>query len=122
MPHTPGGTKCVLWVGGEPRKTTTVNGTVSLKPLYKGQVGSVRGTCRYLLLFYSSNDGTAQTELDDTRLDESIAAHNFAVLKQSPEEQLAQLNKALEKAKADVTEFTTLPVAGKADLRRPRRV
>ena len=112
----------MLRVGGKPRKTTTVYGTVPLKPLYKGQVGSVRGACRYLLLFCSSNDDTAQTELDDTRHDESIATHNLAVLKQSLEDQLAQLNKALEKAKADVTEFTTLPVAGKADLRRPRRV
>ena len=41
-----------LWVGGEPRKTTTVNGTVPLKPLYKGQVGSVGA--------FSSNDVTAQ--------------------------------------------------------------
>ena len=34
------------------------------------------------------------------------------MLKQSLEDQLAQLNKALEKAKADVTAFTMLPVAG----------
>ena len=71
--HTPGGTKGVLWVGGEsrktagptlpgaarrrtlqegtnyvlrvnvkPRKSFTVNGTVPLKPLFKGQVGCVR--------------------------------------------------------------------------------
>ena len=30
-------------VNGEPRKTTTVNGTVPLEPLYMGQVGSIRG-------------------------------------------------------------------------------
>eukprot|EP00450_Noctiluca_scintillans_P037561 CAMPEP_0194549592 /NCGR_PEP_ID=MMETSP0253-20130528/95285_1 /TAXON_ID=2966 /ORGANISM="Noctiluca scintillans" /LENGTH=308 /DNA_ID=CAMNT_0039397023 /DNA_START=76 /DNA_END=1000 /DNA_ORIENTATION=- len=49
----------------------------------------------------------AQIELDDTRHTESHAAHNFAMLKQSLEDQLAQLNKALEKAKGDVAEFTT---------------
>ena len=58
----------------------------------------------------------AQTELDDIRHAESNAAHNFAMLKQSLEDQLAQLNKALEKAKADVAEFTTSLDAGKADL------
>jgi len=58
----------------------------------------------------------AQTELDDTRHAESNAAHNFALLKQSLEDQLAQLNKDLEKAKADVAEFTTSLDAGKADL------
>jgi len=58
----------------------------------------------------------AQTELDDTRHAESNAAHNFAMLKQSLEDQLAQLNKDLEKAKADVAEFTTSLDAGKADL------
>ena len=33
-------------VGGEPGKTATVIGTVPLKPLFKGQVGSVRGPDR----------------------------------------------------------------------------
>ena len=40
------GPNYVLRVGGEPRKTTTVNGTVPLKPLYKGQVGCARGTAQ----------------------------------------------------------------------------
>ena len=47
----------------------------------------------------------AQTELDDTRHAESNAAHNFSMLQQSLEDQLAQLNRALKKAKAD--EYTT---------------
>jgi len=59
---------------------------------------------------------TAQTELDDTRHAESTAAHNFAMLKQSLEDQLAQNKKALAKAKTDKAEFTTSLEAGKADL------
>ena len=43
----------------------------------------------------------AQSELDDTRHAVSNAAHNFATLKQSLEDQLAQDNKALDKAKAE---------------------
>ena len=43
----------------------------------------------------------AQFELDDTRHAVSNAAHNFAMLKQSLVDQLAQDNKALEQAKAD---------------------
>ena len=35
----------------------------------------------------------AQTELDDTRHAESNAAHNFSMLQQSLEDQLAQLNR-----------------------------
>ena len=57
-----------------------------------------------------------QTELDDTRHTESNAAHNFLLLQQSLEDQLAQLNRALKKAKADVAEFTTSLDAEKADL------
>ena len=49
----------------------------------------------------------AQTELDDTRHAESNAAHNFAMLKQSLQDQLTQDNKALEKAKTDKAEFST---------------
>ena len=51
-------------------------------------------------------------EPDGTRHAEPIATHNLAVLKQSLVDQFAKLNKALEKAKG-VTEFTTLPAAGK---------
>ena len=69
----------------------------SSRPSTRGRVGSVRVVC--------------QIELDVTCYAGSIATH--VVLKQSLEYQCAQLNKALEKAKADVTEFTTLPVAGK---------
>ena len=58
----------------------------------------------------------AQTELDDTRHAESSAAHNFAMLKQSLEDQLTQNNKALEKAKTDKAEFATALEAEKADL------
>ena len=43
------------------------------------------------------------------------------VLKQSLEDQLAQFNKALENAMADVTEFTTLLDAGKADLAKAEK-
>ena len=43
----------------------------------------------------------AQTELGDTRHSESNAAHNFVMLRQSLEDQFAQLNKGLEKAKAN---------------------
>ena len=43
----------------------------------------------------------AQTLLDVTRHAGSNAGHNFALLKQSLEEQLTQDNKALTKAKAD---------------------
>ena len=50
--------------------------------------------------------------LDDIRHDESIAAHNFTVLQQSLEDQLVQINKDLENAKADVTVFTTTPLLG----------
>ena len=49
---------------------------------------------------------------DDIRHDESIAAHNLAVLLQSLEDQFAQINKDLEDAKADVTVFTTTPLLG----------
>ena len=45
----------------------------------------------------------------------------LAVLKQALEDQLAQFNKALERAKADVTEFTTLLDAGKADLAKAEK-
>eukprot|EP00450_Noctiluca_scintillans_P002421 CAMPEP_0194482150 /NCGR_PEP_ID=MMETSP0253-20130528/4235_1 /TAXON_ID=2966 /ORGANISM="Noctiluca scintillans" /LENGTH=688 /DNA_ID=CAMNT_0039321673 /DNA_START=47 /DNA_END=2116 /DNA_ORIENTATION=+ len=58
----------------------------------------------------------AQTQLDETRHAESNAAHNFALLRQSLEDQLAQDNKALEKAKADRAEFSTALAAEKADL------
>ena len=37
-----------------------------------------------------------------------VDRYSLAVLKQSLEDQLAQFNKALKKAMADVTEFTTL--------------
>ena len=79
-PHTPGGTGYVLWVGGEPGKTATINGTVPLKPLYKGQVG-VSGACAGSTTFASR----------------SLTTHNLAVHKQSLEDQFAQINKDLEK-------------------------
>ena len=60
--------------------------------------------------------GKAQSKLDDTRHAESHAAHNFARLKQSLEDQLAQDNKVLEKAKTDNAEFATSLEAEKPDL------
>ena len=58
----------------------------------------------------------AQTEFDDTRHAESNAGHNFSMLQQSLEDQFAQLNRALTKAKADVAEFTALLMLRKTDL------
>jgi len=58
----------------------------------------------------------AQTQLDETRHAESNAAHNFALLKQSLEDQLKQDNKALTKAKADNSEFASSLEAERADL------
>ena len=40
----------------------------------------------------------AQTELDDTRHAESNVAHNFSMLQQSLEDQLAQLNRAFHES------------------------
>ena len=54
--------------------------------------------------------------LDDTRRAVSNAVHNFAMLMQSLEGQLAQDNEALEKAKTDSS------AAGKADLVEAERV
>ena len=64
----------------------------------------------------------AQTELDDTRHAESNAAHNFSMHQQSLEDQLAQLNRAFTKAKADVAESTTSLAAEKTVLVVLRRV
>ena len=58
----------------------------------------------------------AQTKFVDTRHAESNAAHNFSMLQLFLEDQLAQLNRALKKAKADVAEFTASLDAEKADL------
>ena len=56
----------------------------------------------------------AQTELGDTRRCESNAAHNFVMLKQSLEDQLAHLNKDFDKAKANEVELTTSLELGRA--------
>ena len=40
----------------------------------------------------------AQTEFDDTRHAESNAAHNFSMLQQSLEDQLAQLSRAFKES------------------------
>ena len=56
----------------------------------------------------------AEAQLDETRHADLNAAHNFALLKQSLEDQLAQDSKALEKAKADRTEYSTSLVARKS--------
>ena len=95
MPHTPRGTNYVLRINVKPRNSFTVNGTVPLKPLYKGQVGCVRA-------FVSSNVVTDQTELDDSHLAESIATHDLVGFEQSLEDQLAQFYKAWVKVKAVV--------------------
>ena len=58
----------------------------------------------------------AQTLLDVTCHAESNAAHNFALLKQSLEDQLTQDNKALTKTKADNSEFASSLEAERADL------
>ena len=47
----------------------------------------------------------AQFEIDDTRYAKSNVAHNFVMLMQFLQDQLTQDSKALEKAKADKTEF-----------------
>ena len=57
----------------------------------------------------------AQTELDDTRR-ESDAAQTFAMIGHSLEKQLAQDNKALERARTDKAESTTALEAENADL------
>ena len=57
----------------------------------------------------------AQTELDDARFAVTNAAHNFATLKQSIEDQMAQAKTALEKDKAVKSELATALVVEKAD-------
>jgi len=52
--------------------------------------------------------------LHETRHADLNAAHNFALLKQSLEDQLTLDNKALAKAKADRTEYSTSSVAKKS--------
>ena len=69
--------------------------------------GSHSGECAHCFF------GKAQTGFDGTRHVVSNAALNFALLKQSLENQLEQLNKALEKAKEVVAEFTMMVVAGR---------
>ena len=49
----------------------------------------------------------AQAELDDTRFAVTNTAHNFAMLKQSIGDQLAQVNNALDKDMADKSELAT---------------
>ena len=56
----------------------------------------------------------AEAQLDETRHADLNAAHNFALLKQSLEDQLDQDSKALEKTKADRTEYSTSLVASKS--------
>ena len=58
----------------------------------------------------------AQFEIDDTRDAKSNVAHHFAVFVQFLEDQLTQDNKALEKAKADKTEFAAALATQKVDL------
>ena len=58
----------------------------------------------------------AQSKVDDTRHPESTAAYNFAMLKQSLEDQLAQDNKALERGKTDNVEFAASMAAETADV------
>ena len=64
----------------------------------------------------------AQTELDDARYAVTNVAHNFAMLTQSIEDQLAQAKKALEKDKADKSELATALVVEKPLLQRLMRV
>ena len=63
----------------------------------------------------------AQTQLDETRHAESNAARNFALLRLSPEDQLAQDNKALTKAKAVNSKFVSSPETERADLAEAER-
>ena len=58
----------------------------------------------------------AQFEIDDTRDAKSNVAHHIAMLMQFLEDQLTQDNKALEKAKADKTEFAAALATEKVDL------
>jgi len=63
----------------------------------------------------------AEAQLDKIRHAELDAAHNIALLKHSLEDELAQDNKTLEKAKAGRTEFRTSLAAGKADLQEAEK-
>ena len=64
----------------------------------------------------------AQTQLDKTRHAESNAPHNFALLRQSLEDQLAQDSTA-DRAEADRTKFaTSLAAKNKEILQRLRKV
>ena len=112
----------MLWVGGEPRKTAgpTLRGAVRSRTLQEGAkcvlgLAVSPGKPPLSTVPCPSSPTTrgrlrvsGPCELDDYRHAESIATRNLAVHKQSLEDQLAQHNKDLEKAKADVTEFTTL--------------
>ena len=125
-PHTPGGTKCVLRVGGEPGKTAgpTLRGAAMSRTLEEGPnvccgLAVNPGKPPLSTVLYPCSPSTrgrlgvsGACWLDDIRHAKSIATHNFAVLMQSLDNQLAQIDKDLEKAKADVTNFTTLPLLG----------
>jgi chromosome segregation ATPase len=58
----------------------------------------------------------AQTQLDAARKAETNAAHNFALLKQSLEDQKSQNQKALDEAKAEKDELSAELSSAKADL------
>ena len=58
----------------------------------------------------------AQTELDNTHHSEFNAAHDFAILQQSLDDQQTQDNKALEKGKSENTEFAAALAAEKKQI------
>ena len=75
------------------------------------------------LAHVAPGDTQAQTQLDKTRHAESNAAHNFALLRQSLEDQLAQDSTALDRVEADRTMFaTSLAAKNKEILQRLRKV
>ena len=63
----------------------------------------------------------ALTELDDSGHPESSTPHNFALLEQSLEDQLAQGNKAFEDAKTEKTDLSTAFEAENADFAQVER-
>ena len=101
-----------VWVGGEPEKTAgpTLRGAAMRCTLQEGpKVRCGLAVSPGKPPLPTVPWGVCQTEFDVTCCADSIST----VLKQSLEYQWTHLNKALEKAKADVTELTTLSAVGK---------
>ena len=95
-----------------------VTGTTALQPGYRRGPGAVYKywAFRDIVDVLSDFVDKAQTKFDGTRHAESNAAHKFSMFQLFLEDQLAQLNRALKKAKLDVAEFTASLGAEKGDL------